>query len=62
MNDFSLYALPFFRLGIHHIATGWDHLAFLLGLLLLRQTLGRLALVISAFTVAHSLSLGLAAM
>jgi hypothetical protein len=51
----------FFRLGIHHIATGWDHLLFLLGLVLTQTTLRRLAGVVTAFTVAHSLTLGLAA-
>ncbi len=53
---------PFFRLGAHHIATGYDHLLFLLGLLLFRQSLGRVAAVITGFTVAHSLTLALAAL
>lgn len=56
------YVEPFFRLGMHHIATGWDHLAFLLGLLLFRQTLKQLVWVVTAFTLAHSLTLGLAAL
>ena len=55
----SAWAL--FRLGVHHIATGWDHLAFLLGLLLLRQSLRQLIKVVTAFTVAHSTTLALAA-
>ena len=55
------YAWPFFKLGVYHIATGFDHLLFLLGLLLLRQSLGRLAAVVTAFTVAHSITLALAA-
>ncbi len=50
-------------LGVEHILTGYDHLAFILGLLLV---LGvgvnrRLLLTISAFTVAHSATLALAA-
>lgn len=56
------YLAPFFRLGMYHIAIGWDHLAFLLGLLLFRQSLGRLAFVITAFTLAHSLTLACAAL
>ncbi len=56
------YALPFFRLGMHHIATGWDHLAFLLGLMLFRDRLRRLIWVVTAFTLAHSLTLALAAL
>jgi hypothetical protein len=55
------YAWPFFKLGVHHIATGYDHLLFLLGLLLLRQGFGRLVGVVTAFTVAHSITLGVAA-
>jgi hypothetical protein len=51
----------FFRLGVHHIATGWDHLVFLLGLIVARTSLRRLVWVVTAFTVAHSLTLGLAA-
>lgn len=53
--------LALFLLGIHHIASGWDHLVFLLGLLLLCRSLPRLLAVVSAFTVAHSATLGLAA-
>jgi len=53
--------LALFLLGVHHIASGWDHLVFLLGLVLLCPGLRRLLAVVSAFTVAHSLTLGLAA-
>ncbi len=52
----------FFRLGMEHIFTGWDHLAFLLGLLLLGGSLSRLAGIVSSFTLAHSVTLGLAAL
>lgn len=55
------YAWPFFNLGVHHIATGYDHLLFLLGLLLFRQSLARLAAVVTAFTLAHSVTLAVAA-
>ena len=48
--------------GIHHILIGPDHLLFLIGLLLLGGTLRRLVLVVSAFTVAHSVTLTLAAL
>ncbi len=54
-------ALAFFRLGVHHIATGFDHLVFLLGLIVAQTSLRRLAWVVTAFTCAHSLTLGLAA-
>jgi len=47
------------RLGVHHILTGLDHLAFVLGLLLLVG--GRSFLpAITAFTVGHSVTLSLA--
>jgi len=48
--------------GIHHILIGPDHLLFLIGLLLLGGTLRQLALVVTAFTVAHSITLSLAAL
>jgi hydrogenase/urease accessory protein HupE len=48
--------------GIHHILIGPDHLLFLFGLLLLGGSIRRLILVVSAFTVAHSITLSLAAL
>ena len=48
--------------GIHHILIGPDHLLFLVGLLLLGGTIRRLALIVTAFTVAHSITLSLAAL
>jgi hypothetical protein len=48
--------------GIHHILIGPDHMLFLVGLLLLGGTVGRLIVVVSAFTLAHSITLSLAAL
>jgi hydrogenase/urease accessory protein HupE len=48
--------------GVHHILIGPDHLLFLIGLLLLGGTFRQLVLVVSAFTVAHSITLSLAAL
>jgi hypothetical protein len=49
----------YLRLGVHHIWTGLDHLAFVLGLMLLVG--GRSFLpAITAFTVGHSVTLSLA--
>jgi hydrogenase/urease accessory protein HupE len=48
--------------GIHHILIGPDHLLFLVGLLLLGGTLRQLLFVVTAFTVAHSITLSLAAL
>ncbi|MDP9112478.1 MAG: HupE/UreJ family protein [Acidobacteriota bacterium] len=50
----------FVWLGIQHIATGYDHLAFLLGLLIATATLRSLVKVITSFTLAHSITLALA--
>ncbi|HET7539058.1 MAG TPA: HupE/UreJ family protein [Polyangiaceae bacterium] len=49
----------FVWLGFEHILSGADHVAFLLALVLSAQRISALLRVISAFTVAHSLTLGL---
>jgi hypothetical protein len=51
----------FFTLGIEHILRGADHLLFLGVLLLGVESLRRMAALVSCFTLAHSLSLALAA-
>ena len=52
----------FLPAGIHHILIGPDHLLFLIGLLLLGGTVRQLALIVTSFTVAHSITLSLAAL
>ena len=47
-------------LGVEHIVSGWDHLAFVAALLLLARTLREVATLVTAFTLAHSLTLALA--
>ncbi|MCX4247917.1 HupE/UreJ family protein [Paraliomyxa miuraensis] len=49
-------------LGLHHIMGGLDHVAFVLGLMLVvgATSLRRLVTTITAFTLAHSLTLALA--
>jgi hypothetical protein len=47
-------------LGVEHIVTGWDHLAFVLALLILAGTLGEMARIVTGFTIAHSVTLALA--
>ncbi|MGH8575781.1 MAG: HupE/UreJ family protein [Gammaproteobacteria bacterium] len=49
-------------LGIEHILNGFDHLLFVLALLFLVGFERRLVLTISAFTLAHSLTLALSAL
>lgn len=48
--------------GMHHILIGPDHLLFLAGLLLLGGSFKQLLLVVTAFTIAHSITLSLAAL
>lgn len=48
----------YLRLGAEHILLGVDHLLFVLGLLLLVRGLGALVMTVTAFTLAHSLTLG----
>jgi hypothetical protein len=55
-------ALPLFRMGIEHILTGYDHLMFLAGLVLVSVRVKPLLGAVTAFTVAHSLTLALAAL
>jgi hydrogenase/urease accessory protein HupE len=57
---FWVAARRFLQLGIEHIFTGYDHIAFLLGLLLLGGTFRELVKVVTAFTAAHSITLALA--
>ena len=53
---------PWVRLGVEHILTGFDHVAFVLGMLLVLNLTAsrRLVLTITAFTAAHSVTLALA--
>jgi hydrogenase/urease accessory protein HupE len=58
--------LPSFRqylaLGIRHILTGYDHLLFLVGLLVACRRFRTVAAIITCFTLAHSVTLALAAL
>lgn len=55
-------ARTYFLLGVEHILLGIDHLLFVLALLLLVRDVWMLVKVITAFTVAHSITLVLAAL
>ena len=50
------------RMGFAHILSGFDHLAFLAALLVCARGPKQVAVVITAFTLSHSLTLGLAAL
>jgi len=48
--------------GIHHIAIGPDHILFIVGLILLGGSLARLGLIVTSFTIGHSITLSVAAL
>jgi hydrogenase/urease accessory protein HupE len=50
-------ALSYFVLGVEHILTGYDHLLFVIALVLLLGRIGTVVKAATAFTVAHSLTL-----
>jgi hypothetical protein len=52
--------LQFVEMGVLHIATGIDHLAFLLALLVTARNARQVLLIVSGFTLGHSLTLTLA--
>lgn len=52
----------FFTLGVEHIWTGYDHVLFLMGLLLAAPSLRAMLLIVTGFTVAHSITLSAAAL
>ncbi len=54
--------VAFFRLGVEHILTGFDHLLFLGALLLTLTRAGQMLATVTAFTMGHSLTLALAAL
>lgn len=58
--DLSASFGRYLRLGVEHILSGWDHMAFVLALILLATRLREVALVVTGFTLAHSLTLAAA--
>jgi hydrogenase/urease accessory protein HupE len=50
-------AADYTRLGVEHILTGFDHLMFVLAITILVRSRRKLVAAITAFTVAHSLTL-----
>ena len=60
--DALAVAFEFLWLGIVHIFIGYDHIAFLVGLLLAGGSTLSIVKIVTAFTVAHSVTLSLAAL
>lgn len=53
-------SMAWLRLGAEHVLTGVDHLAFVVGLLLVTGLRRRIVITVTAFTLAHSVTLALA--
>jgi hydrogenase/urease accessory protein HupE len=53
-------AATYLRLGVEHILFGFDHLLFVLALVILVRDWRRVAITVTAFTIAHSLTLAAA--
>ena len=49
----------YFWMGIYHLITGWDHLLLVIGLLFLATSSKKLLIIISSFTLGHSITLSL---
>lgn len=61
-NDHVETLQNYFWLGVSHILTGYDHLAFVLCLLLLAASRRQAIWLVTGFTIGHSLTLALAAL
>ncbi len=55
-------APKFFNAGVEHIMTGYDHLCFLIAVMLWATRIWPVVKIVTAFTVSHSVTLSLAAL
>jgi len=61
LGDTSTHSFPsFLRIGIEHITGGIDHIAFLIGMLLIAGSVRRSVIAVTGFTLGHSISLAAA--
>ena len=58
--DAGEVAATYLRLGVEHILFGFDHLLFVLALVILVRDWRRVAVTVTAFTIAHSITLAAA--
>jgi hydrogenase/urease accessory protein HupE len=54
--------IDYVRLGMEHIWTGYDHLLFIVSLVLLKQSMTSYLKILTAFTIGHSITIALAAL
>jgi len=62
VESFGGVARDYLALGVKHILGGYDHLLFLVCLLLIAGTARRILITITGFTIAHSITLALSAL
>ena len=55
-SSFELF-LEYVKLGIEHILGGYDHLSFVMGLILIASSRRKLLIAVTSFTLAHSITL-----
>ncbi len=60
--EFNFYEnlYNFLKSGVNHILNGFDHLIFIIGLLILISGMRNLLIIITGFTIGHSITLSLA--
>ena len=58
-EEVSIYPTGYFWLGVEHLLSGIDHMLFVFGLLFIVSGTANLFKTITAFTIAHSITLGL---
>jgi len=61
-ESFASVARDYLALGVRHILEGYDHLLFLVCLMLIAGTGRRILITITGFTLAHSVTLALSAL
>jgi hydrogenase/urease accessory protein HupE len=61
-ESFGSVARDYLSLGVRHILEGYDHLLFLVCLMLIAGTARRILITITGFTLAHSVTLALSAL
>ncbi len=61
-ESFGAVARDYLALGVRHILGGYDHLLFLICLMLIAGTGRRILITITGFTIAHSITLALSAL
>lgn len=61
-ESFASVARDYLSLGVRHILEGYDHLLFLVCLMLIAGTGRRIFITITGFTLAHSITLALSAL